>query len=78
MPLINNNGCLDSYLFFICKINFRSCNNQSKFFNSNKADTTSDMCSSVCNDFVSNCATNTMLCTKLSTTVYSSNQNCFN
>jgi len=33
MSLINSSGCLEAYIEFVCKKNFRGCNILSKNFN---------------------------------------------
>jgi hypothetical protein len=30
LPLINNSGCLESYISFLCKMNFKQCDPDSK------------------------------------------------
>lgn len=57
MPLVNTIGCLDSYISFICKKNFQSCDIITN--------TTFEMCSKVCDDFVDNCGTNLGVCSNL-------------
>lgn len=54
MSLINNSGCLDAYISYMCKMNFKSCdsiNNNSK-----------DICQSVCLTFLKKCKTYNNLC----------------
>ncbi len=57
MPLINRQGCLSSYLTFLCKSNFKSCDIDTN--------TSSPMCAAVCDDFVNYCGTNRVVCSKL-------------
>lgn len=69
MPMINNIGCLESYLTLICKDNFKSCNITS--------DTTSPLCASVCSDFSTKCNSYSTLCGSLSIIDSSADPNCF-
>ena len=77
MPLINNIGCIDSYIKFICKTNFRGCDIISKILNKILANTTKEMCQSVCDNYLNYCDTLSNLCSKLPTIDYSENKNCY-
>lgn len=57
MPLINNYGCIDNYIALICKINYKTCNTTTL--------TSKDLCSTVCDNFISTCGTYTDLCANL-------------
>lgn len=69
MPLINIIGCLDAYLYFICKSNFKLCDMTSNYKLIILADVTFDMCQSVCQTFQNTCQTNSAICQSLSSSV---------